>query len=140
VHRISLSQREADYLITLLKMGVSGRTGTSALAAKFGVREPSVIDVVKRLEEKRLLVRDPWRSITLTRRGELLAEQLLHDHRVIETYLHSILDLSAELACSEAHKLDYLLDRKTITSMCRALECPAHCIHGEEIRHYKWCR
>ncbi|MEM0444380.1 MAG: metal-dependent transcriptional regulator [Nitrososphaerota archaeon] len=139
-HRNTLSQHEATYLITLLKMRGLRRTGTSALAAKFGVKESSVVDVIKRLEEKGLLVRDPWRSIILTRRGEMLAEQLIHNHRVIETYLHRVLKISAALACNEAQKLDNLLDRRTITSMCHALNYPDTCIHGEEIKHYKWCR
>lgn len=140
MNREGLSQLEATYLVAILKMRGLARTGTRALAARFGVRESSVVDVVKRLEEKQLVVRDPWRSIVLTRRGETLAERLIHNHRVIETYLHRVLKISAELACSEAQKLDSLLDRRTITSMCRALDYPTSCIHGEEIKHYKWCR
>lgn len=140
VPRVELSRLEAAYLVALHKMGGGGRTGTSALAEMFGVNEASVVDVVKRLEGKGLLVREPWRSITLTKRGETLATQLIHNHRVIETYLHRILDLPAGLACSEAQKLDNILDRRTVVSMCRALNHPTTCIHGEEIKHLKWCR
>ncbi len=140
VARVSLSRLEAVYLVELHKMADGGRTGTSALAARFGVREASVVDVVKRLEEKGLVVREPWRSISLTRRGESLAEQLIHNHRVIETYFHRVLNLPAQLACSEAQKLDSILSWRTIASMCRALNHPKTCIHGEEIKHYKRCR
>jgi len=140
VPRADLSRVEAVYLVTLHKMADELRTGTSALAAKFGVRESSVVDVVRRLEEKGLLIHEPWRSIALTRRGERLAEQLIHNHRIIETYLHQVLNLPAKLACDEAHKLENLLYRKTIASMCRTLNHPTTCIHGEEIKHYNWCR
>ncbi|MEM4404423.1 MAG: iron dependent repressor, metal binding and dimerization domain protein, partial [Nitrososphaerota archaeon] len=95
--RADLSRVEAVYLVTLHKMADELRTGTSALAAKFGVRESSVVDVVRRLEEKGLLIHEPWRSIALTRRGERLAEQLIHNHRVIETYLHQVLNLPGNM-------------------------------------------
>ncbi|MEM0482878.1 MAG: metal-dependent transcriptional regulator [Nitrososphaerota archaeon] len=138
--RANLSRLEAVYLATLHKMADDMRTGTSALAVRFGVRESSVVDVVKRLEEKGLVMRKPWRSIALTKRGEALAEQLIHNHRVIETYFHRVLSLPVQLACSEAQKLDSLLSWRTIASMCRALNHPKTCIHGEEIKHYKRCR
>ena len=140
VARVSLSRLEAVYLVELHKMADEARTGTSALAARFGVKGSSVVDVVKRLEKKGLVVREPWRSISLTRRGEALAEQLIHNHRVIETYFHRVLNLPAQLACSEAQKLDSLLSWRTITSMCRALNCPTTCIHGEKIKHYRRCK
>lgn len=137
---MELSRLEGVYLVELHKMRRGGRTGTRALAMKFGVRESSVVDVIKRLEDKKLLIREPWRSIVLTKRGEAIAMQLIHNHRVVETYLHRVLNLPADLACSEAQKLDGLLDRRTIVSMCRALNNPTKCIHGEEIKHYRWCR
>jgi DtxR family transcriptional regulator, Mn-dependent transcriptional regulator len=137
--RPGLSQREAIYLVELMKMQGRARTGTRALAERFGVREASVVDVVRRLEEKGLLLRDPWRSVRLTRRGEALAERILHNHRVVETYLHRVLKLGEGPACREAQKIDYLLENDTIISMCSVLNYPSQCIHGEEIRH-DWCR
>jgi DtxR family Mn-dependent transcriptional regulator len=133
-----LSQREASYLVALVKMRGQVRTGTRILAERFGVREASVVDVVRRLEEKGLLRREPWRSISLTRRGEVLAEKILHNHRVVETYFHRVLKLGVVLACREAQKIDYLLDNDTVMSMCSILDYPTQCIHGEEIRH-GWC-
>jgi DtxR family Mn-dependent transcriptional regulator len=133
-----LSQREASYLVALVKTRGQARTGTRILAERFGVREASVVDVVRRLEEKGLLRREPWRSISLTRRGGVLAEKILHNHRVVETYFQRVLKLGVVPACREAQKIDYLLDNDTVMSMCSILDYPTQCIHGEEIRH-GWC-
>jgi DtxR family Mn-dependent transcriptional regulator len=107
----------------------------STLAKQFGVRLPTAIGILDRLEEKGFVMRKPWKVPKLSRRGVVLAESIMHRHRIVELYFSRILALSFEKSCKEASKVDYLLDKTVIQKMCKALNRPSHCNHGNPIQH-----
>jgi DtxR family Mn-dependent transcriptional regulator len=107
----------------------------SALAKRFGVRLPSAIEVLNRLKEKGLVVQKPWSIPELSRRGTALAESVMHHHRIFELYLSKKLGLNSQLSCMQASKVDYLLDTDVIERMCKTLNRPSRCLHGNPIRH-----
>jgi DtxR family Mn-dependent transcriptional regulator len=107
----------------------------STLAKQFGVRLPTAIGVLERLEEKGFVMRKPWKVPKLSRRGVVLAESIMHRHRIVELYFSTTLGLGSEKSCKEASKVDYLLDKTVIQKMCKALNRPSHCLHGYPIQH-----
>ena len=107
----------------------------SALAKRFGVRLPTAIEILSKLEEKGLVIRRPWKVPELSRKGRTLAESAMHKHRIVELYFSRSLGLSSEKSCTEASKIAYLLDKTVIEKMCKALNRPTHCNHGNPIRH-----
>jgi DtxR family Mn-dependent transcriptional regulator len=131
-----LSRSEVAYLETMHRLGESNDAASvSTLAKRFGVRMPTAIEILDKLEEKGLVIRRPWKVPELSRKGRKLAESVIHQHRVVELYLSRNLGLSPEKACAEAAKIDYLLDRAVIEKMCKALNRPNQCVHGYPIRH-----
>jgi Mn-dependent DtxR family transcriptional regulator len=111
------------------------KTSVSALAKRFGVRLPSAIEILNKLEKKGLVIRRPWRVPVLSRRGATVTESVMHQHRVLELYLNRKLGVSSELSCTQASKIDYLFDSDVIEKMCKALDRPNRCLHGFPIRH-----
>jgi DtxR family Mn-dependent transcriptional regulator len=131
-----LSRSEVAYLETMHRLGESHTaTSVSALAKQFGVRLPTAIEILNKLEEKGLVIRRPWKVPELSVKGRRLAESVMHQHRIVELYFSRNLGLNSEKSCAEASKIDYLLDKAVIEKMCRALNRPSHCNHGNPIRH-----
>ena len=110
-------------------------TSVSTLAKQFGVRLPTAIGILERLEEKGFVMRKPWKVPKLSRRGVVLAESIMHRHRIVELYFSRVLGLNSDKSCVEASKIDYLLDKTVVQKMCKALNRPSHCNHGNPIQH-----
>jgi DtxR family Mn-dependent transcriptional regulator len=131
-----LSRSEVAYLETIYRLNETHETtSVSALARKFGVKMPSAVEILGKLERKGLVVRKPWGVPELSKRGAALAESVMHQHRILELYLNKKLGLSSELSCAQAGKIDYLLDSNVIDRMCKALNRPSRCVHGNRIQH-----
>jgi DtxR family Mn-dependent transcriptional regulator len=131
-----LTRAEVAYLETMHRLGEShDATSVSALAKRFGVRLPTAIEILNKLEEKGLVIRRPWKVPELSSKGKKLAESMIHQHRIVELYFSRNLGLNPQKSCTEASKIAYLLDKTVIAKMCKALNRPTHCIHGYPIRH-----
>jgi len=131
-----LSRSEVAYLETIYRLNETHEiSSVSALAKRFGVKLPSVIEILDRLEQKGLVVRKPWRTPELSKQGTELAELVMHQHRVVEVYLNKKLGMSTESSCAQAAKIDYLLGSDVVEKMCKALSRPARCLHGNPIQH-----
>lgn len=131
-----LTRSELAYLETMHRLSEShDAASVSALARRFGVKMPTAIEILDKLEERGLVIRRPWKVPELSAKGKQLAESAIHQHRIVELYFSRNLGLSPEKSCSEASKIAYLLDRTVIDRMCKALNRPTQCIHGYPIRH-----
>jgi Mn-dependent DtxR family transcriptional regulator len=131
-----LSRTEVTYLETIYRMNENHvDASVSALAKKFGVRLPSAIGILDKLEAKGLVIRKPWRIPELSKRGATITESVMHQHRIVELYLNKKLGVDSKLSCVEASKIDYLLDGEVVEKMCIALNRPSRCLHGYPIQH-----
>ncbi|GBC75367.1 Iron-dependent repressor IdeR [archaeon HR06] len=136
---MKLTFTEVSYLLKLLRLKEENQSlSTGKLAEAFSVKPSSAIDVLKKLEIYGLIKRNPWRSIELTKKGNSLALEIIHNHRTLEVYFKEVLGLKEEICCKEASKIDYLLSREVINSICKLLGYPNYCIHGKRLLH-KWC-
>jgi DtxR family Mn-dependent transcriptional regulator len=131
-----LTRAEVAYLQTMYRLNESDDIASvSVLAKKFDVRPPTAIEILRRLQAKGLVTQKPWKAPELSTRGMAMAESIIHQHRIIELYLNTTLGLSSQTSCSEATKIDYLLDKTVIAKMCKALNRPTQCHHGNPIKH-----
>jgi DtxR family Mn-dependent transcriptional regulator len=131
-----LTRSEVEYLEAMYRLNEShNTTSVSALAKRFRVRLPTAIEILDKLEEKGLVIRKPWKVPELSRRGNSLAERLIHQHRIVELYLNRTLGLNSVTSCSEASKVAHLFEKSVIRKMCKSLRRPKQCMHGYLIRH-----
>lgn len=131
-----LTRAEVAYLQTMYRLNESEDIASvSVLAKKFDVRPPTAIEILRKLQAKGLVVQKPWKVPELSTRGMAMAESVIHQHRIIELYLNTTLGLSSQTSCSEATKIDYLLDKTVIDKMCKVLNRPTKCLHGHLIKH-----
>lgn len=131
-----LSQSDARFLLEVQRMIEEGKSpGTVQLARRLRVRPPTVSEALRRLEGKGILRRTGWGRFELTARGRRAAEIVLHNHRIVESYLVIVLGLDVDYACSEAAKIGHVVGERVVASMCRSLNWPERCVHGREVTH-----
>ncbi len=129
-----LTGREAEYLKTVFRL-LAGRdsVGSLEVANAMKVSCATASEVLKKLYNKGLLRRKPWKGVNLSEEGMKEVNRLLRSHRIFETYLYRFLSVSLEDACDCASKVELYLPEKIVDSMCRVLGHPKKCPHNNLI-------
>jgi DtxR family transcriptional regulator, Mn-dependent transcriptional regulator len=129
-----LTDAMQDYVKEIYKLRLEGkRATTSAIAARMGVRPPSVTAMVKRLSALGLAEHAPYRGVELTPAGERVALEVIRHHRLLEQYLAQALGLSLDEVHSEADRLEHALSEELEARIDRSLGYPTHDPHGDPI-------
>jgi DtxR family Mn-dependent transcriptional regulator len=129
-----LTDAMQDYVKEIYKLRLEGkRATTSAIAARLGVRPPSVTAMVKRLSALGLAEHAPYRGVELTPAGERVALEVIRHHRLLELYLAQALGLSLDEVHSEADRLEHALSEELEARIDRSLGYPTHDPHGDPI-------
>ena len=102
------------------------------IADRLRVSRPSVSEMIKRMTDEGL-VRVSGNSISLTTKGQGLAERVVRRHRLAERFLTDILGLSWALAHREAGKWEHIMSAEVEEAMDRVLGGPTTCPHGNPI-------
>ena len=131
-----LTRSEIAYLEAMYRLNETDDVASvSTLAKRFDVRLPTAIEILDKLEQKRLVIKKPWKVPELSKRGIVIAESVMHQHRIVELYFNAKLGIDSDLSCAEASKIDYLLDPTVVEKMCKVLNRPNQCLHGFAIQH-----
>ncbi len=135
-----LTRREAEYLKTVFKL-LSGKktVGSLEVANAMGVSCATASEILKKLYNKGLLKREPWKGVSLSEEGVKEVNRILRNHRIFETYLHRFLSVSLEDACSCASNIELYLPEKIVNSMCKILGHPKKCPHNNYIPRGSSC-
>ncbi|MFM9226287.1 MAG: metal-dependent transcriptional regulator [Actinomycetota bacterium] len=102
------------------------------IADRLRVSRPSVSEMIKRMTDEGL-VRVSGTTISLTAKGQGLAERVVRRHRLAERFLTDILGLSWALAHREAGKWEHIMSAEVEEAMDRVLGGPTTCPHGNPI-------
>jgi DtxR family Mn-dependent transcriptional regulator len=129
-----LTDAMQDYLKEIHKLRMEGgRATTSAIAARLGVRPPSVTAMLKRLTAAGLAKHTPYHGVELTPSGERVALEVIRHHRLLEQYLTQALGLSLDKVHSEADRLEHALSEELEARIDQSLGFPTHDPHGDPI-------
>jgi DtxR family Mn-dependent transcriptional regulator len=130
----SLTAPVEDYLKAVYEIERSGgAAATTTLASRLGVAPASVSGMVRRLAEQGLLAYERYRGVTLTSAGRRAALRTLRRHRVLESYLASVLGYPWDRVHEEAERLEHAASDELVDRMARALGDPAVDPHGAPI-------
>ena len=130
----ALSRSVEDYLKAIFGLSSSGNpVSTSAIADALDIQPASVTGMVKRLAESGLVGHEPYRGVRLTDAGVRAALKVLRRHRVIETYLCTLLGYQWEDVHAEAERLEHAASDELVERMATALGSPSHDPHGSPI-------
>ena len=110
-----------------------GAATTNDLAQRLGVAPASVTGMVRRLAAQGLLEYEPYRGVRLTADGRRAALRTLRRHRVIESYLATVLGYPWDGVHEEAERLEHAASDELIDRMALALGEPTVDPHGAPI-------
>jgi DtxR family Mn-dependent transcriptional regulator len=119
---INLSDREEDYLRGIHELvDQNGYTRIRDISKKLGVSPPSAVQMMRKLDGKKLVVYEKYGGVTLTSKGREIATVISNRHETFRKFL-KILLVPKEIAVKDAHILEHHLDPKTILQFNKFVE------------------
>jgi Mn-dependent DtxR family transcriptional regulator len=126
------TRRERDCMVTIHEN--SSREfpiRLSEIAKIMGMKPPTVIEILKRLESKGLITREKG-MVILTDAGKESYNFITNCHRILETiFVDSGIDL--EEACREVSAFDYMINSESAMKLSNFVGKPTACPHGKPI-------
>lgn len=87
------------------------------LAKSLKVRAPSVIEILKRLKEKNLVVQEHYGYIELTQEGLNKAKEIYERHIILKKFFHQVLRIDEKVAEEDVCKIEHYLSKKSLEMM-----------------------
>lgn len=126
-----------EYLEAIYNMEMEGEVVIGArLAEKFGVKAPTVTEMLQRLEKAGYVTLDAQRHVQLTEAGVELAESVLRRHRLTERFLTDMLGMQWHQVHEEACRLEHYISGAVEERVIASLGHPTTCPHGNPIPGY----
>ncbi len=126
---------EENYLKAIYLLGKQGNDKVSAtgLAASLGNNPASVIDMLKKLSEKKLIEYDKIKGAKLTDFGIKVALLTVRKHRLWEMFLQEKLGYSWDEVHEIAEQLEHVHSADLADRLDKFLDFPQYDPHGEAI-------
>ena len=132
---VNISATKEDYVraIYLLQQNSSAAAGVTDIAARLQLSKSTVSERVKDLVSDGLVDTAPYAGISLSETGIQIATELNYKHRLIEVFLHSVLQMPIESVHAEAEKLEHAFSDEAIKRLAVFLKHPTADPHGTKI-------
>jgi DtxR family transcriptional regulator, Mn-dependent transcriptional regulator len=108
----------------------------STIAKMLNVRQPSVVQMLKKLNEQNL-VNYSKAGVSLTESGEKVGASMMRNSRLLEVLMDSALkvEIDEEMVCGIEHHMN----RQFTDALCTMLKHPRICPHGHAIPRGTCC-
>ena len=125
-----------DYLKTIYQItSTHERASTNQIAMALGLAPASVTGMIKKLNdiEPPVVEYQKHRGVVLTEKGESIALEIIRHHRLIEVFLHEVLEYDWDEVHPEADRLEHVISEEFDERIAKALGNPTHDPHGDPI-------
>ncbi len=108
----------------------------STIAKMLNVRQPSVVQMLKKLNEQKL-VNYNKAGVTLTDEGERIGSEMMRNSRLLEVLMDSALkiEIDEEMVCGVEHHMN----KQFTNALCTMLKHPKKCPHDNDIPSGECC-
>jgi len=102
----------------------------STIAKTLHVRQPSVVQMLKKLNEKQLVSYNKA-GVSLTENGENIGTNMMRNSRLLEVLMDSALkvEIDEEMVCGIEHHMN----KQFTDALCTMLKHPRKCPHDHQI-------
>ena len=102
----------------------------STIAKMLNVRQPSVVQMLKKLSERNL-VKYNKAGVSLTEEGEIIGSSMMRNSRLLEVLMQNALkiEINEEMVCGIEHHMN----QQFTDALCTMLNHPRKCPHNNEI-------
>lgn len=119
--------------ILLLSADPEELVSMGALAASLAVVPGTVTTMVKALAKEKLVEHRPRHGVRLTEQGRRVALGVIRRHRLVETFLVSVLKMDWASVHAEAEQLEHAISDDVLDRLDALLGHPAADPHGDPI-------
>ena len=117
-----ISSKAEDYLRAIYEIiARKGFVRIKDLARELEVKPPTVVEMMKKLNAKKLVIYEKYSGVTLTDRGKEIAEIIEKRHETFREFLEILL-VPNDIALKDAHVLEHKLHSKTILQFSRFVD------------------
>lgn len=126
---------EENYLKAVyhLELETDKVINTNAIAEKLETKASSVTDMIKKLSDKKVLIYQKYKGVTLTKLGKKTAANVVRKHRLWEVFLVEKLNFSWDEVHEVAEQLEHIKSPKLINQLDAFLGFPERDPHGDPI-------
>jgi DtxR family transcriptional regulator, Mn-dependent transcriptional regulator len=131
--RISIT--EENYLKAIYKLSVfgSGKVSNNAIAGILAVNPPSVLEMLRKLDKKKLITYDKAKGAKLTAQGKKVAVTTIRKHRLWEVFLAEKLGFGWDEIHEIAEQMEHIQSDELIARLDKFLGHPKFDPHGDPI-------
>lgn len=133
------SLTEENYLKAIYHLyhkGIDKITPT-ALAEEMGINAASVVDMIKKLTDKKLISYEKQKGVKLTGHGNKIALDIVRKHRLWEVFLLEKLGYSWDIVHEIAEQLEHVKHIELADRLDSYLGVPRYDPHGDPIPNAK---
>lgn len=126
---------EENYLKHIYKLSRKSDKGvsTNALAERLETKASSVTDMIKKLAAKKLVDYKKYQGVTLSKKGQKIAVDIIRKHRLWEVFLLEHLGFGGEEVHEVAEELEHINSDTLIARLDKFLGYPKYDPHGGPI-------
>ncbi|HEY1964170.1 MAG TPA: metal-dependent transcriptional regulator [Acidobacteriaceae bacterium] len=128
------SESVDDYLKAIFALGGAegNRVGSTALADRLNLAPASITNMLQKLAaaENPLVEYERHRGVRLSAAGRRRALEIVRHHRLIETFLHRMLDYKVDELHDEAERLEHFISERFEARIAAKLGHPDRDPHG----------
>jgi DtxR family Mn-dependent transcriptional regulator len=129
-----LSPQAGDYLKTVYRLSATGdAAATTAIADLLRVSPAAATNMMKRLARAGFVTHRSYQGVRLTESGTRAALELIRHHRLLESFLHSVMGYPLDRVHEEAERLEHHISEAFEERIAERLGHPTHDPHGDPI-------
>lgn len=131
---MGITHSQEDYLKIIWHLEQDGKRAIAKLVAdNLQVKSPTVLSMFRQLEKIALITYNKIEGARLSDRGEEKARKLVRKHRLIETFLETVLNMDEQRIHDEAEKLEHVISDQLMYRIDAYLGFPDKDPHGSKI-------
>lgn len=129
------SLTEENYLKAIFHLSQRGlkKTSPTAIAEELKVNTASVVEMIRKLVEKKLITYEKTKGVKLSEKGQKLALGIVRLHRLWEVFLLSKLEYTWDHVHEIAEQLEHVKHHELANRLDKFLGYPEYDPHGDPI-------
>jgi len=130
---ITLSEENYLKAILSINLDTNNLVSTNEIANLLDTSAASVTEMIKKLQDKKLVIYKKYKGVKLSKLGGKQAIEILRKHRLWETFLVNKLDFSWAEVHDVAEQLEHIKSEQLTDKLNHFLNYPKFDPHGEPI-------
>ena len=131
----TLTPTREDYLRAIYSLGQGVEVKPIEISRYLKLSKQTVTERLQELSKNGLVKYKRYGSVSLTTEGLQVAQRLTYKHRVIESFLYTLLKQPKNKIHEEAHRLEHAFSDRSIKALHNLLGNPRTDPHGSKISY-----